>query len=341
MGLLAEIRIKGVCFALLTGLLVLPSGCKAQETYGTRFLSLQKVVKLPGVSGRIDHLAVNKAHKMVYMAALGNNTLEVIDLSRGKVVHTIKGLDEPQGVAYLPQANAVFVANGGNGVCAFYDANTYRQKAELDLGEDADNVSYLQGDQTVYVGYGNGGIALVNAASMKAIGIIRLPGHPEGFQVDPRTKKIWVNVPDARAVAVLDGKNKKAIDEWRINTPLACFPMAYSSQDHRLFISGRRPSRLLVLDSETGKKIAEQPCVGDADNLFYDAGSKRVLISGGSGYVDIFKQQDADTYTQIAHIATRIGARTSLWVPEWKELLLAVPARNGQPAELLVYKMND
>ncbi|MBF9252157.1 YncE family protein [Pontibacter sp. 172403-2] len=341
MSLLSGISIKSTCFALLTGLLVLPSGCKAQGTYGTRFLSLQKVVKLPGVRGRIDHLAVDKAHQVVYMAALGNNTLEVIDLSKGKVIHEIKGLDEPQGVAYLPQANAVFVANGGNGVCAFYDANTYKQKAELDLGEDADNVSYAQGDQTVYVGYGNGGIALINAASMKAIGTIRLPGHPEGFEVDSLTKKIWANVPDARVVAVLDGKNRKAIDAWRINAPLACFPIAYSSQDHRLFIGGRRPSRLLVLDSETGKKIAEAPCAGDADNLFYDAASKRILISGGSGYVDIFKQQDTDTYTQIAHIATRIGARTSLWVPEWKEFLLAVPERNGQPAALLVYKMND
>ncbi|WP_242923671.1 YncE family protein [Pontibacter liquoris] len=335
------ISLKSIFFALLSGFVVLSSCCKAQESYGTRFLSLQKVIKLPGVSGRIDHLAVDTAHQVVYLAALGNNTVEVIDLSKGEVVHTFKGLNEPQGVAYLPRTNAVFVANGGNGICTFYDAKTYKQVAALDLGEDADNVSYLQADQTIYVGYGNGGIAMIDAGTMKVLGTIRLSGHPEGFVIDPLTKKIWANVPDASVVAVLDGKNSKALDAWKIKSPLGCYPMAYSSRDHRLFIGGRTPPSLLVLDSETGRKITQPPCVSDADNVFYDTASKRILVSGGGGYVDLFQQQKADRYTQIAHVATRPGARTSLWVPEWKELLVAVPAHKGQPAELLVYSMND
>lgn len=316
------------------------TSCKGQKTFGTQFLSLQQVITLPGVNGRIDHLSVDKAHKVMYMSALGNNTLEVIDLSTGKVIHTIKGLREPQGVAYLPQTNSIFVANGGNGRCIFYDANTYKTRGVLNFHNDADDVRYSPEDQTVYVGYGTGGIALINAASMKTIGTIRLPGHPEGFQMDTKTKKIWVNVPDDRSIMVLDGKNKKVVAQWRINDPSAYFPMAYDSKDRRLFIGCRRPSRLLVLDSETGKKIASIPCVGDADDLYFDTASKRILISGGRGYIDIFKQKDANNYSQIAHISSRSGARTSLWVPEWKELLLAAPARNGRPAAVLVYKMN-
>jgi len=317
------------------------SSCRGQTEFGNNYLILEKVIPLPDVSGRIDHLAFNETRQVIYVAALGNNTIEAIDLPGGKVMHSIKGLHEPQGVEYLSFSNTIFVTNGGTGICNFFDATTFQPITSLDFNDDADNVRYALSSKTAYLGYGEGGIGIINEELKKEIGRIAFAGHPESFQVDPRTNKIWVNVPDHHAIEVLDGNGLKVIDEWKFTDLHANFPMAYDSLHHRLFIGFRSPSRLVIVDSETGKQIASLPCTGDSDDLFYDAEAKRILISGGSGYTDIFKEDNENSYYAIAHISTRKGARTSLWIPATHQFILAVPRNNGHAAELRVYKMTQ
>jgi len=324
---------------LLLYLLAGFTSCSGQKEFGNNYLILEKVIQLPNVTGRIDHLAFNETRQLIYMAALGNNTVEIIDLPGGKIIHSIKGLHEPQGVEYLSFSNTIFVSNGGTGICNFFDATTFQPKASLDLMNDADDVRYFSGSKIVYVGYGEGGISIINEELKKEIGRIAFPGHPEGFQVDSKSNKIWVNVPDAHAIEVLDGKHLKVIDHWKISDLNANFPMAYDSLSHRMYIAFRSPSRLVVFDSETGKRIASLPCTGDADDVFYDGGMMRIIVSGGSGYVDIFKKDNENSYSALAHIASRKGARTSLWIPSNHEFVLAVPHNGGQSAELRVYKM--
>src|SRR5207237_478743 len=165
---------------------------------------------------------------------------------------------------------------------------------------------------TVFVGYGTGGIGIISEESKHEIGRITFKGHPEGFQVDRKTKRIWVNVPDEHVIEVLDGKTLKVIDQWKLTNFNANFPMAYDSLHHRLFAGFRSPATLVVFDSETGKQIASLPCVGDTDDLFYDADKKRIIVTGGSGYIDIFKQENENNYSALAHISSQKGARTSL-----------------------------
>jgi hypothetical protein len=313
--------------------------CKGQRTFGEQYLELQKRIFLPGVKGRIDHFAIDLKDQIAFVAALGNNTLEVVDLGKGKVAHSITGLSEPQGVEYIPQYDEIFVANGGNGECYFYNAHTYKKTATIQLPSDADDVRYDSAHEKIYVGYGEGGIAIIDAGTKKQTGDIKLPAHAEGFQVDLTSGQIWVNVPNARMITVLNGKKDKVETEWKIRDPSAYFPMAYDDKGHRLFVACRRPSRLLILDSESGHKIAELPCAGDADDLYYDANTHRVLISGGSGYINIFQQQNANTYQEIANIPTRPGARTSLCVPQLHQFLVAERASGGNEAELLVYQL--
>src|SRR2546423_8102078 len=332
-------KIENAPLVLLACLCTSMLGCNAQTPFGTNYLKLEKVISMPGVSGRIDHMAVDAANQIFYVAALGNNTVEVIDLAGGKLIHSIKDLHEPQGVEYLSLSHSIFIANGGTGICNVLDAASFKPIASFDFKDDADDVRYLPNSKTVYVGYGNGGIGIINEESRKEIGRITFKGHPEGFQVDPKTKKIWVNVPDAQGIEVLDANTLKVIAEWRIKNFSANYPMAYDSLHHRLFIGFRSPARLVVFDSETGKQIASLPCVGDTDDLFYDATTKRILVSGGSGYIDIFKEDTENTYSAIAHISSARGARTSLWIPVKHEFILAVPGKGGQSAELRVYKM--
>src|SRR5678815_3255660 len=105
-------------------------------------LRLVQTTPLPNVEGRIDHLAVDVRNLRLFLAALGNNTLEVIDLKSGKVIHSVRGLNEPQGIAFIPEANLVWVANGGDGDCKAFAADTLAPLRNAKFSSDADNLRY-------------------------------------------------------------------------------------------------------------------------------------------------------------------------------------------------------
>lgn len=312
--------------------------CNAQKAFGTHLLPLDKEIPMPNVKGRIDHMDVNLKDQVVYVAALGNNTLEVVDLRSGETIHSVKGLDEPQGIGYIPQNEEIFVANGGNGDCYFYNAHNFMKTATIHLSSDADDVRYDSVEKKIYVGYGQGGIAVIDANSHRQIADVRLPEHPESFQIDKKANRMFVNVPDAKMVAVISLIPFSLIDQWVRDSPTANFPMALDTIQHRVFIGYRHPAELLVLDGKTGKKISINTMAGDADDLYFDTRMGEVFLSGGEGFLNIFRQQGQNTYKQIANIPTRNGARTSLFIPALKLFVLAARAESGKTASLLVYK---
>lgn len=314
------------------------ASCQAQES-GQQLLTLQKEIALSNVKGRIDHIDVNLKDQVAYIAALGNNTLEVVDLKSGKVTGNITGLSEPQGVAYIAKHHEILIANGGTGECGFYNALTLKKTGSIKLADDADDVRYDAGEDKIYIGYGSGGIAIIDAASHKQVGDIKLPAHPESFQVDTKANRLWVNLPGSGMIGVADLKQLKLVAKWSKLLPRANFPMAYDVAQHRIIVGYRVPAKLIVYDSETGKEIFSAPMVGDADDLYWDAKTKQVYISGGGGSVNIFKQTGGMIYKQIANIKTRNGARTSLLAPELSLFLIAARADSDQEAALLIYKI--
>jgi len=315
------------------------NSCLGQEN-GKQLLSLQKEIILANVKGRIDHIDVNVKDQIAYIAALGNNTLEIVDLKSGKVTGSITGLDEPQGVAYIPKHQEILVANGGTGECCFYNALTLKKTGNIKLTDDADDVRYDAETDRIYVGYGSGAIAIIDAATHRQVGNLLLPAHPESFQLDAKANKLWVNLPGSGIVGVADLKQLKLIAKWSKLLPRANFPMAYDEAQHRIIVGYRVPAKLIVYESETGKEIFDAPMVGDVDDLYWDAKNKQVYISGGGGAVDIFDQVNSTTYKQTAHIKTRDGARTSLLVPELGLLLIAARENDDRRAALLVYRTN-
>lgn len=303
-------------------------------------LKLVTTISLPGVNGRIDHLAYNGKKQLIYIAALGNNTVEVVDMRNKKVIHTIKGLAEPQGIIYVPESNTIFVANGDNGVCNVFSANTYQPVTSLKLKGDADNVRHDVISKKIYVGYGGGGIAIIDALTFKQLGNVDLPGHPESFQLDRVSKKLFVNIPGARLIDVIDFNNHTIEAKWKLKEAASNFPMALDTAGHRLFIGCRHPSKLLVIDTGTGKTVTTLDIDNDADDIFYDAKSGRLYVSCGGGYIDVFRQTDQNKYETLPKTETQAGARTSLFVPELNSLFVAAPARMGNEARLIIYKLN-
>jgi YVTN family beta-propeller protein len=320
---------------VLAGMLALVS---FQTASGETPLALVETIALPGVEGRIDHLAIDAAAQRLYVAALGNNTVEVIDTKAATRVKSVAGFREPQGIAVVPDAKLVAIANGeGEGV-QFIDAGEYHPTRVVRLGDDADNVRYDVAARRLFVGYGNGALAAISPADGRLLGEVKLAGHPESFQLEASGPRVFVNVPTADQIAVIDRSAMKVIAVWPDAGAKSNFPMALDEANHRIFIGCRRPARVLVYDTTSGKPINSFAIVGDTDDLFYDAVRKRLYISGGEGYIDVFQEDNAGSFRRAAHVATAPGARTSLFVPQQNRLYLAVPHRGGQRAEIRVYE---
>jgi YVTN family beta-propeller protein len=299
-------------------------------------LRLEKTIELPDVQGRIDHMSVDVKGGRLFVSALGNNTVEVIDTKAGKRVMTIGGLQEPQGVLYVPAVDRLYVANSKDGSVRGFDGSSYAPLKTLDYGDDADNLRYDSDHKRIYVGYGSGALAEIDEGGNKA-GEIKLDAHPESFQLEKDSPRIYVNLPKSRKIAVLDREKLAIIATWPVGVALANYPMALDQADHRLFVITRFPARLLVFDTTTGKTVQRLPAVGDCDDVFYDQTGKRIYASGGEGAISVFEQQDADHYKESARITTVKGARTSFFSPELDRLFLAVRRQGTRTAAVWVF----
>lgn len=314
-------------------LLVFTTSAWAQASQSLR---LEKTIELPDVQGRIDHMSVDVKGGRLFVSALGNNTVEVIDTKEGKRVKTIGGLQEPQGVLYVPSVDRLYVANSKDGNVRIFDGSSYDPLKNIEYGEDADNLRYDSDHKRVYVGYGSGALAEIGEEGNKA-GEIKLDAHPESFQLEKDSPRIYVNLPKSRKIAVLDRETRAIIATWPVGVALANYPMALDQTDHRLFVITRFPARLLIFDTTTGKAVQRLPAVGDCDDVFYDQARKRIYASGGEGAISVFEQQDPDHYKESARIATVKGARTSFFSPELDRLFLAVRRQGTEAAAILVF----
>jgi outer membrane protein assembly factor BamB len=300
-------------------------------------LTQVQTIPLGGVNGRIDHFGLDAKGERLFVSALGQDTVEVVDLTAGKVTQHIRNLRAPQGIGFAPDSNRLAIANDQDGSFRLYDGTSLQQTATIELKDDADNVRYDAVSQRFWVGYGDGGLAAIDPVSGKQLADVKLGAHPESFQVEANGKRIFVNVPNAGHVAVVDRETRTVIQNFPMKGALANFPMALDEADHRLFIGCRSPAKLLVLDTETGKTVAALDIVGDTDDLFYDAANKRIYVSGGEGRVTVISQTSTDKYNVAGQVTTAPGARTSFFVPATRTLYVAVPRRGEQKAELRVF----
>jgi len=299
-------------------------------------LQLEGKIALGDVSGRIDHLAIDLTHKRLFVAELGNNSVGVLDLNERRLRHRITGLKEPQGVAYLPGSDTLYVTNAGDGSVLLFQGESHAPAGRLDLGGDADNIRVDASAHRVYVGYGDGGIAVIDTTTNGKVADIPLPAHPESFQLSRSNRRIFVNLPKARAIGVIDRFAGKQTASWPIETA-SNFPMALDEGSERLLVVSRNPAQLSAISMQDGSTIATIDTCGDADDLFLDAPRRRVYVSCGDGAVDVL-EPEGTSYRRIARVPTIAGARTSLFVPELDQLFVAARANPGEPAAIWVFR---
>ncbi|MDB6054573.1 MAG: YncE family protein [Verrucomicrobiales bacterium] len=300
-------------------------------------LKLIRTIMLPGIKGRFDHFGVDVKGNRVFVAALGNNSVEVIDTAEGTHIKSIGSLHKPTGIVHLREMNRLAVANGDDGTLKTFDSKSYTLVNSLSSLDDADNIRFDPKRKLIYAGYGSGSLALVDSVTMKQRTSIKLAAHPESFQLEKEGDRIFVNVPDAKRITVIDRQTQKVIAEWPMNKYQGNFPMALDESNNRLFVGCRNPATLVVIDTSNGRVVSDIPIHGDTDDLFHDSRLKRIYISCGEGFIDVVEQKTPDAYNLRDRVTTRAGARTSFFCPETNEFYLAVPMRDKASAELRVF----
>jgi DNA-binding beta-propeller fold protein YncE len=299
-------------------------------------------VPLPGVMGRMDHLTVDNKHRRVIVAALGNNTVEIVGGFTLKDIHSIPGQDGPQGVLYVPEIDKLLVANEG-GKVNIYEGDKYEFVKALDF-DGADNLRYDPAEKLIYVSYAEG-LGLIDAKTLERLPTVyKFPEQPESYQLETKGPRIFVNLPIASSIAVLDRRSGQRIATWKVTDARTNFAMMLDEADHRLFSVFRNPSTIIVFDTESGRIVAKLPCVVDVDDIWYEPTTKRIYLSGGEGFVDVFHQLDPDHYELIGKIPTFTGARTSVIWGEYRArqgMVIAVPATSNQGAELWLSQFVD
>jgi DNA-binding beta-propeller fold protein YncE len=300
---------------------------------------LQREAKVPlgNVHGRIDHLAVDLKRQRLFVAELGNDSVDIVDLANRKLLQTITGLKEPQGVGYEPSTDMLYVANAGDGSVRLFEGNEYKPNGQIELGSDADNVRVDPTANRILIGYGSGALAVIDPTTRSKVGDIRVKGHPEGFQIDHDTGQVFVNVPDAHGIAVVDRASQRQTGKWPMSDHSANFPMILDPMRRQVLVIFRAPAELGVFSMTGGKLIATAETCGDADDLFVDAKRGRVYVSCGAGFLDVLEAKGT-AYRRTARIPTVSGARTSLFVPELDRLLVAVRTSAAEPAAIWVFR---
>src|SRR6266853_6724970 len=314
--------------------LLVPAGLQAADV-----LEPATTIDLPSVKGRIDHFGVDVKRQRLFVAALGNDTLEIVDVKSGRLQRSLGGFSEPQGVLYLPEFNRIYVANGSANRVDILDGTSLARVKSVERLNDADNVRYDAGARKVYVGYGKGALRALDPASGDSSGDIRLAGHPESFQLETRGTRIFVNVPTAHHIAVVDRAKRAVVATWSVPDAQSNYPMALDEPGRRLFVGARRPAVLLVYDIDSGKVVAKQPIGEDTDDIFFDPERRRLYVICGEGRIDIARQEDPDRYSLEGTVRTAHRARTGLFVPEEGRLYVAAPAIGTSPARLLTYRV--
>jgi len=306
---------------------------------------LTATVPLEGVKGRFDHFASGKGK--VFVSGLGNNSVEVIDIFQGTLAHTVTGVPNPQGVAFSPETNKLFVASE-KGKLYIYDGDSFKLLTTLDFEGGADNLRYDAANKRVYVGCGddekNSAIAAVDAMANKRLDeVYKLGGEPESFQLEKAGPNIYVNVPDMKQIVVINRATKE-LTRWPV-TVAQNFPMALDEADHRLIVGTREPATVSVFDTNNGHMVASLPTVQDTDDLYYSAERKRIYVPGRAGSIWVYQQNDPDHYSLLSKIPTAVGAGTAGYFGRqgkgFDRFYLAIPAGANTNAEVRVYTLQD
>jgi DNA-binding beta-propeller fold protein YncE len=319
------------------------------QTVSTPPLQPAGVISFEGVKGEFDHFAIDLAAKRLFLAAEDQKTVEVFSLGGLQHTGSISLFARPHGLVFIPDSLQLMVADGGDGTCKFVDLSGPKISTVVKTALRADSVAFDSATRTIFVA--NGGlvakmdyslVTAVNATRAEKTFEIKIDSKIlEAMAVETAGDRLFVNLMDKNEVAVIDRVKRQILTTWPLSDAEQPSAMALDQREHRLFIGCRKPGKLLALDTTSGKTVAALPCIGHADDAYFDPVRKRVYVSGGEGAVSVYQQHGSDRYEQLEDVPTGPGAKTSLFVPELNRFFVAVPSAADGHARVLIFKTDN
>jgi DNA-binding beta-propeller fold protein YncE len=319
----------------------LPSMAQA----GAPFL-LQRSIELPGVTGKFDHFAIDTPGHRLFVAATGNHSVEVIDLTSDRVVESIKGLGKPHGLAWVNSTGSLYVADGSLRELRLYQGKPLTLAGKISLSDDADDMVYDEADHLLFVGHGGSDaanpakVAIVSTDPFSLIASLPVATHPEALEIDPQSQRVFANIAESNEVAVIGAKTRGIVAHWKLTKAADNVPLAFDADHRLLFVACRKPGMLLALDAATGRELTSAASAEQADDLFYDSVLHRVYLISGAGEVDSYQVDAGNALHVLPAVHTVSGAKTALFVPAENLLYVGVPSANDRAGEVRVYKTN-
>ncbi|MEO8809927.1 MAG: WD40 repeat domain-containing protein, partial [Rhodanobacter sp.] len=302
----------------------------------------------PGYSGDFDHFGVDLKGNRLFLAAEDHGTVELFDLKTGAHQRTLTGFQTPHAFIYLPERNRLIITDSGKGMTKILDATTLKIVGKIALEPGADSAEYDASTGHLYIVTGGKDVDMKNCFLNE---VDPLTGHvyaklkfdsdhTEAVKAEQHGNRLFVNVADHNEVAVVDKNTLNVIANWKLSGAKTNLTMALDEADHRLFVGTRNPSKLFVLNTDTGATVAMLDAPATSDGLFWDGARKRVYVPGGDGYLGVFQQVTPDLYAARPWVASAKGAKSGLVVPQLDRLFLAAsPGEHGKGGEILWFKL--
>lgn len=330
-----------LAFALLAG--------AAATAHAEDALKLVSRTSLDGYTGDFDHFGVDVAGNRLFLAAEDHGTLEVFNLKTGAHEKTLKDVETPHSIFYIPKLNRLLVTDSGKGMTKVLDAKTYKVVGHIPLTVGADSIGYDAPKNHLYIVTGGKDVDMktcyleeIDPDTGKALRKLEFDSnHTEAMAVEQNGDKIFINVTDKNYLAVVDKKTLTVTARWTIKEAKQNAPIAMDEANHRLFVVTRDPGKVVVLNSDTGETVATFEAPGRADEAVWDAGNKRLYVPGGEGYIGVYEEQDPDHFVELPHVASGAGAKTEILIPQLKTLYVAESAGDAMGGAVLKYDVAD
>ena len=303
---------------------------------------------VPDFEGDFDHFAADVKGNRLFLAGEDQGTLEVFDLKSGKHLRTVKGLDAPHAIHYLPDKNRIIVTDSGDGMTKVLDGKTYAVVGTIKLVPGADVMGYDPSTRRIWVVTGGKNasaklkdttVSVVDPETGKVVGDLKFDtDFTEGIVAEQAGNRVFINVAGKHHVAVVDKKTHKVVATWAVKEGENNAPIALDETGKRLFVVTRKPFKLVVIDTDTGKSVASFDAPQRTNELMFDKANKRLYLAGDD-HVAVFQQEDADHYREIARVPSDKGAKTAILVPELNRLYVAVAGKGSTKASVLQYEV--
>lgn len=257
--------------------------------------------------GSWDCLTLDGAARRLYVPR--GNRVTVIDIDSYTVTGEILKTDGVHDVAIAPEAGRGFTSNGKSDTVTIFETATLKPVGEVKTGRNPDIIMYDPASGRVFAFNGKSDDAtVIQVASGAAVGTVALGGRPEFAAADGKGK-VYVNLEDKSAVAVIDSLALGVTAQWSLAPCEEPSGMALDTARQRLFI-GCSNKMMAVMDAASGVLISTLPIGERVDSNAFDPATGFAFSSNGDGTLTVAREDSPGKFSVVEQVATQRGART-------------------------------